>query len=104
MSPSKNGGLFDDLGVVNMLLVILPFIVISMYVSLKEDMGLPVIIVCACVGIGLLIMIAAGKSSGGNNLNINNGNGIGDGNTDDQAADIKRQINVSLIYMNGCLV
>jgi len=79
-------GFFDDLGVVNMVLVIFPFVGISMYVSLKEDMGLPVIILCTCVGIGLLIILAAGKS-------------FNESETDDQVNGLKRQINVSSLFV-----
>jgi hypothetical protein len=85
------GGLFDELGVVNMIIVIFPFVGISMYVSLNDNMGLPIIILCACVGIGLLIMIAAGKN-------------IKDGDADDTVADLKRQINVQHIVMLGLIL
>lgn len=55
------GGI-DDIGVVNLVLVIFPFVGISLYVALRDDMALPVVILCACVSIGLLIILTSGGS------------------------------------------
>ena len=51
--------LYEEIGFVSTALVILPFLGISLYVSLKENMSIPIIILTACVGVALLLMLAA---------------------------------------------